>query len=160
MQIADKAVVSMHYTLKDDNGAVIDSSEGREPLLYMQGMGNLIPGLEKQLEGKAQGDKVEATVPPEEAYGVRREELMQQVPKEHFPPDAELQVGMQFHIQMEQGPVMATVAEILEEAAVLDMNHPLADKTLYFDVEIVEVREATEEELSHGHAHGAGGHHH
>lgn len=150
----------MHYTLKDDEGQVLDSSEGRDPLVFMQGVGNLIPGLEKQLEGKAKGDKVQATVPPEEAYGVRQPELQQTVPNEHFPPEVNPEVGMQFNVQMEQGAVIATVIEVGENESKLDMNHPLADKTLHFDVEITDVREATEDEIAHGHVHGPGGHQH
>lgn len=160
MTIEMHSVVSMHYTLKDDEGIVLDSSEGREPLVYLQGAGNIIPGLEKQLEGKTTGDKVQATVGPEEGYGTRQQELIQQVPKDQFPKDEPLAVGMQFSLQMDHGPMIATITEVAEEHATIDMNHPLADKTLHFDVEIVEVRVANPDEKAHGHVHGPGGHQH
>ncbi len=150
----------MHYTVKNSDGDVIDSSEGRDPLLYMQGHRNIIPGLENALEGKAIGDKVEATIAPAEAYGEVIEELIQDVPRSAFEGVDKLEVGMNFQAQSEQGPVNVVIKEVSEEKVTVDGNHPLAGQTLNFNVEVVEVRDATEEELSHGHAHGAGGHQH
>lgn len=162
MNVSANKVVHMHYTLKSTQGEVIDSSEGREPLAYIQGIGNIIPGLEKQLEGKAVGDKVAAVVAPEEAYGVKQDALVQVVPKAGFQGEADevLKEGMQVQVQTNQGPQIATVTKIAGDDVTLDMNHPLAGETLHFDVEIVEVREATSDELDHGHVHGPGGHQH
>ncbi|WP_144395491.1 peptidylprolyl isomerase [Pleionea sediminis] len=160
MNITKDKVVSMHYTVKNSDGDVIDSSEGRDPLLYMQGHRNIIPGLENALEGKAIGDKVEATIAPAEAYGEVIEELIQDVPRSAFEGVDKLEVGMNFQAQSEQGPVNVVIKEVSEEKVTVDGNHPLAGQTLNFNVEVVEVRDATEEELSHGHAHGAGGHQH
>lgn len=162
MTISEKKVVQMHYTLKSTQGEVLDSSAGREPLAYIQGIGNIIPGLEKQLEGKVVGDKVQAVVAPEEAYGEKQDALVQVVPKAGFQGDADevLQEGMQVQVQTNQGAQIATVTKIAGDDVTLDLNHPLAGETLHFDVEIVEVRDATSEELDHGHVHGPGGHQH
>ncbi|MCA9407833.1 MAG: peptidylprolyl isomerase [Candidatus Omnitrophica bacterium] len=160
MKIENNKVVSIHYTLKNDQGEVLDTSNGNNPLGYIQGIGNIIPGLEKALEGKIVGDKVNAVIPPEEAYGKKDERLIQPVPISQFPKKEEVQVGVQFQMQSPQGVRIATVAKVEGENVVLDLNHPLADVTLHFDVEIVEVRDATEEELSHGHVHGPHGHEH
>lgn len=160
MNITKDKVVSMHYTVKNTNGDVIDSSEGREPLLYMQGHKNIIPGLENALEGKVVGDKVEASIEPTEAYGEVVEELIQEVPRSAFEGVDKLEVGMNFQAQSEQGPVNVVIKKVDDEMVTVDGNHPLAGQTLNFNVEVVEVRDASEEELSHGHAHGAGGHQH
>ncbi len=160
MNITKDKVVSMHYTVKNTNGDVIDSSEGRDPLLYMQGHKNIIPGLENALEGKAVGDKVEASIEPTEAYGEVVEELIQEVPRSAFEGVDKLEVGMNFQAQSEQGPVNVVIKKVDDEMVTVDGNHPLAGQTLNFNVEVVEVRDASEEELSHGHAHGAGGHQH
>ncbi len=160
MPIAKDSVVSMHYTLKDDAGEVIDSSASGEPLTYMQGQGNIIPGLEKALEGKNVGDKVSVRVPPEEGYGEYSKDLVQQVPRRALKGISNIRVGMQLHAQTEQGPRAVTVTHIQSDMVTIDGNHALAGKALNFDVEITEVRDATEEELSHGHVHGPGGHHH
>ena len=150
----------MHYTLKDEKGVTLDTSDGRDPLAYIQGIGNIIPGLEKEMEGKQVGDKLQAVIAPEEAYGVRQENLMQKVPKSGFQGDEELTLGMQVQVGTQNGTAIATVAAIEGEDVTLDLNHPLADVTLHFDVEVMEIREATKEELDHGHVHGPGGHHH
>ena len=152
----------MHYTLKNDDGDIMDSSEGHEPLAFIQGIGNVIPGLEKHLEGKAKGDKLKATVAPDEAYGERTEEQIAKVPLENFQSegDEKLEVGMQVQVESNQGVTIALVTEIEGNDVTLDLNHPLAGETLHFDVEIMDVRDATQEELDHGHAHGPGGHHH
>jgi FKBP-type peptidyl-prolyl cis-trans isomerase SlyD len=162
MKIQTNCVVSMHYTLKDGNGNVLDSSANREPLAFIQGIGALIPGLEIQLEGLAKGDKINAEVAPNDAYGEVREDMFHVVPKSGFQGEGDEQLveGIQVQLHTEQGPMIATVAKIEGEEVTLDLNHPLAGQTLFFDVEIMDVREATEDELDHGHVHGPGGHHH
>ncbi|MCB0506104.1 MAG: peptidylprolyl isomerase [Cyclobacteriaceae bacterium] len=160
MVIAQNRVVTMHYTLKDEQGETIDSSQGHEPLAYIQGIGNIIPGLEDALEGKTKGDKLEVTIAPEDGYGERQENMVQKVAKSGFQGDEELVVGMQVQVETKNGPAIAMVSEIEGEDVTLDLNHPLAGVTLNFDVEVMDVREATDEELDHGHVHGPGGHHH
>lgn len=156
MEIGNGSVVSMHYTLTDDDGNVLDSSAGREPLDYMQGVGNIIPGLEKQMEGKAIGDKFTAVITPEEGYGVRNDNLVQAIPMSNFQDAGQVQLGVQFQVQTQQGVRIATVTKIVDDSVTLDMNHPLADKTLHFDVEVMAIREATAEEKEHGHVHTPG----
>ena len=153
MQIAKDKVVAIDYTLKDDDGSVLDTSEGKEPLAYLHGSGNIIPGLEKALEGKGQGDEVNVQVPPEEAYGERRDDLQQVVPRSLFQGVDELQVGMQFQAQSEGGEQIVTIAAIDGDDITVDANHPMAGVPLNFEVKVVEVREATDEEKEHGHAH-------
>jgi FKBP-type peptidyl-prolyl cis-trans isomerase SlyD len=160
MNIADESVVSMHYTLKDDKGEVIDSSDGSEPLTYLQGAGNIIPGLEEALAGKKKGDKLHVTIPPEKGYGERDERLVQAIPKNQFQDADRVKAGMQFQIRSQGGPMVLTVVEVKDSEVVVDGNSALAGQTLHFDVEITDVRAATEEELAHGHVHGPGGHHH
>jgi len=160
MQIAKDAVVHIHYTLKNDAGEVLDSSSGAEPLAFLQGHGNLIAGLENALEGKRVGDKLNVSIPADQGYGVRDEALVQDVPRSAFEGIPKIEVGMQFHADSNHGPRMVTVMKVSKDTITVDGNHPLADQTLHFAVEIVEVRAATHEELSHGHVHGAGGHHH
>ncbi len=161
MQIAKHAVVSMHYTLKNDQGQVMDSSADREPLTYMHGANNIIPGLEAALDGKIQGNNVVVRVAPENAYGVRNPALMQRVPKSSFQGVPDIKPGMQFRAQGPQGQVqVVTVTAIEGDSVTIDGNHPLAGIPLNFEVSIVGVRAATEEEISHGHVHGAGGHEH
>jgi FKBP-type peptidyl-prolyl cis-trans isomerase SlyD len=160
MEIAEDKVVLIHYTLKDDAGTVIDSSSGGEPLAYIHGQGNIIPGLESALEGKKAGDKLEVSVAPADGYGVHDERLIQRVPRRSF-GGANPQPGMQFHAQSSDGQTrVVTVTQIVGDMVTVDGNHPLAGQNLHFSVEIAEVRDATEEELEHGHVHGAGGHHH
>jgi len=160
MKIESNKVVQMHYHLTDEDKNVLDSSKGRDPLAYIHGVGNIIPGLEKQLTGKSVGDKVEAIVAPAEGYGERDENLMQVVPKSGFQGDEELQEGMRVQVGTEHGPAIASVAKIDGDDVTLDINHPLAGVTLHFDVEIMDVRDATQDELEHGHVHGPGGHEH
>jgi len=161
MNVAQDKVVLIHYTLKNDAGAVIDSSSGGDPLAYIHGQGNIIPGLEKALAGKQQGDKLSVKVEPAEGYGVRDASLVQQVPRRSFGGVANIQPGMQFHAQTSQGHTrVVTVTAIKGDMVTVDGNHPLAGENLNFDVEIAEVRDATEEEIAHGHVHGPGGHHH
>lgn len=160
MQIAKEKVVAIHYTLKDNNGEVLDSSEGNDPLYYLHGFGNLIQGLEDELEGKAQGDKLSVSIPPEKAYGVRNEENMLQVKKDQFEGVDNIQLGMQVQTQTEQGVQSYIVSKVFGDTVILDGNHPLAGETLNFNVEVMEIRDASKEELQHGHVHGPGGHHH
>lgn len=160
MQISANKVVSIHYTLKNDAGEVLDSSSGREPLSYLQGGGNIVPGLEKALEGKSTGEKVNVSVVPEEGYGPRHDGLMQEVPRDAFQGVEDIKPGMQFHAQGPQGPLVVTVVEAGDDTVKVDGNHPLAGETLHFDVEVTDVREATDEEKEHGHVHGPGGHEH
>jgi len=160
VEITADRVVTIHYTLKDDKGEVIDSSSGGEPLAYIQGHGNLVAGLEKALEGKQDGNAIAVVVPPSEGYGERNESLIQRVPKRALQGSGEIKKGMQFQARTEDGMRLFTVTAVMGDMVTLDGNHPLADQTLHFDVEVVSVREATAEELEHGHVHGAGGHHH
>lgn len=160
MKAAADTVVTMHYTLTDDSGAVLDSSSGGDPLTYLHGHQNIIPGLEKALEGKETGYSGKVTVPPTEGYGEKDPQAMFKAPREHFPPDLELAVGLRVFADGPEGRIALTVVELTDGGAVLDANHPLAGKTLHFDVEITEVRAATEDEIEHGHVHGAGDHHH
>ena len=160
MQIVDNSVASFHYTLTNDAGEVLDSSDGREPLAYLHGAGNIVPGLEREMTGHVAGDKFIVDVDPEHGYGNYIDELVQVVPKGSFDGVADLAVGMQFQAQTEQGAIAVVVTEIEGDEVTVDGNHPLAGEALHFAVEIVDVREASEEEKQHGHVHGAGGHHH
>lgn len=160
MEIAADRVVLIHYTLKGDDGAVIDSSDGGEPLAYIQGHGNLVVGLEKALEGRQEGESIAVSVPPAEGYGRYDAALIQRVPKRSMQGSGEIKKGMQFQARTDDGIRVFTVTAVVGDMVTLDGNHPLADQTLNFDVKVVTVREATAEELEHGHVHGAGGHHH
>lgn len=160
MKVAENKVVVIDYTLTDNDGSVIDSSEGAGPLAYLHGAGNIIPGLEEALVDKEAGDEVKASIEPAKAYGDRHEQLKQEVPSELFSGVDKVEVGMQFQSETEQGPVMVTVVEINDETITVDGNHPLAGVHLNFDVTIREVREPSEEEIEHGHVHGEGGHQH
>lgn len=161
MQIADQKVVTLDYSLKDNEGKLIDSSEGRGDFVYLHGARNIVPGLESALEGKTAGDEVSVSVLPEEGYGERDNELLQTVPKDMFEEGADINVGMQFHAQSPEGEMMiVTVVELEGEEVIVDGNHPLAGVPLNFDVKVVDIRDASAEELEHGHAHGADGEHH
>ena len=160
MVIEKNKAVTIHYTLKDKEGQVIDSSEGKTPLSYIQGIGNIVVGLEKQLDGKKEGDKLDAKVSPEEGYGLKKDELIRTLPKDQFSDLGDLSIGLNFYIESPQGPVPATIIEITDETISFDMNHSLAGQTLYFSVEVISIREASDEELEHGHVHGPGGHEH
>ncbi len=157
--IANNHVVSFHYTLTNAEGEKLDQSQG-EPLVYLHGAGNIIPGLEKALLGKTVGEKFTVTVPAAEGYGEYNVDLVQEVPAKMFQGVENIQPGMQFQAQTEDGIQIVTVKAVEGENVVVDANFPLAGQDLTFDVEIVEIREATQEELDHGHVHGAGGHHH
>jgi FKBP-type peptidyl-prolyl cis-trans isomerase SlyD len=160
MQIGKHNVVTIHYTLKDDSGNMMESSQGGAPMAYLHGANNIIPGLEAALEGKAIGDDVSVRIPPEEAYGVRDDSKTQAVPREMF-GEQEVNVGAQFHAQSpDGGHITVTVVEVADNEVTVDANHPLAGMHLNFDVTVVEVRDATPEELEHGHVHGPEGHDH
>lgn len=154
MNIEGKCVVSIHYKLTNDNGEEIDSSAGGDPLTYLHGANNIVPGLEAALDGKSTGDAVQVVIKPEDAYGEVNPALVQNVPLSAFEGVAEVKPGMQFQAQGPQGQVqLITVMEVGEEEVTVDANHPLAGQNLHFDVSVEDVREATEEEIAHGHAH-------
>lgn len=159
MQISNEKVAAIHYTLRDNTGKVLDSSEGRDPLYYLHGFGNLIPGMEAGLEGKIVGDKFSVVINPEDGYGVRNDEAIQQVPISAFGGN-DVRVGMQFRAGNEQHQYIVTVTAIENDMVTVDGNHPLAGVELHFDVEVMEVREASAEEIAHGHVHGPHGHQH
>lgn len=159
MQIADQKAVTIAYTLKNDEGTIIDTSEGGTPLTYLHGADNIVPGLEKALEGKQPGDVVKVVVPAAEGYGLRDEKQIRKVPLRKL-PEGKPRVGMRFRVQTpDGGAIAALVTAIQGDYATVDANHPLAGMTLHFDVTVVEVRDATPDELTHGHVHGPGGHH-
>jgi len=160
MQIADRTVASFNYTLTNDAGEVLDSSSGREPLTYLHGGGNIVAGLEKAMTGKKVGDKFNVDVSPEEGYGVHNPGLVQEVPRDAFRGVNDLQTGMQFQAESDRGPMSVVITAIDGDKVTVDGNHPLAGAALHFAIEITEVREASVEEVLHGHVHGAGGHHH
>jgi len=154
MQITQNTVASIEYTLKDNDGQVLDTSEGREPLTYLHGSGNLVPGLEAALEGNGEGDSVSVTVEPAEGFGDRDENLIQQVPKTAFEGVDSIEAGMRFQASDENGQGrIVTVTEVADDQVTVDANHPLAGVPLNFDVNVVEVRAASEEEIEHGHVH-------
>ncbi|EKR72937.1 FKBP-type peptidyl-prolyl cis-trans isomerase [Leptospira noguchii] len=151
-------VVTFHYTLHDTEGNLIDSSEGKAPLSYLEGVGNIISGLEEEIKKMETGEKRKINVSAENAYGSKDPDLIFDVPKSQFPPNEDLQVGMMF--QTDEPDKVFTITELQEESVIVDGNHPLAGVDLVFDVELTGIREATQEEISHGHVHGEGGHHH
>lgn len=153
MEVSEKKVITIHYKGTLADGTVFDTSEGKEPLEFIYGIGMIIPGLEEGLEGLKEGDKKTVEVPADKAYGKRQEEAMQEVPKSQFPEDIELKEGLQLAAQGPQGTIPVTVLEVGEENVKVDFNHPLAGKDLTFDVEVLGIREATKEELDHGHTH-------
>ncbi len=153
MRIAKNTVVAIDYTLTDDEGRTVDSSEGREPRSSLHGSGGIIPGLERELEGKAVGDQLQVTVAPADAYGERNESLRQNLPRDQFGGIAELSVGMQFRVDSDNGPMVITIVEVAEEVVTIDANHPLAGVNLNFDVTVREIRDATADEIEHGHVH-------
>ncbi len=159
--VADGKIIAIHFSLTLDSGETVDSSAGRDPLLYLHGNGNIVGGLEAGLAGLAVGAKTKVKVTAKEGYGPHQEEGVQEVPREAFPDDVELEPGMQFQTQDEAGNVAAAwVKEVSDTQVTVDFNHPLAGQNLNFEVEIVEVRDATAEETEHGHPHGVGGHEH
>jgi FKBP-type peptidyl-prolyl cis-trans isomerase SlyD len=160
MRIESNSVVTLHYTLKDNDGNIIDQSDDGS-FLYLHGAMNIIPGLENALTGKSAGDEVSVKVSPEEGYGVKDPERIQEVPKEMFENSDEIAVGTQFHAQSpDGGAIVVTVTGVKEDVVVIDGNHALAGVDLNFDVKVIDVRQASEEEMAHGHVHGPHGHHH
>ncbi len=164
MQIDNNKVVSFHYRLADENGQEIEHSYDADPILFMQGHKSIVAGLEKAMEGKAAGDKFSATILPAEAYGERQEDSQQRIPIKHLHAEKKSKIkykpGMVVSVETEEGPRQVTITKVGKFNVDVDSNHPLAGRTLVFDVEVVDVREATKDELSHGHAHGVGGHNH
>jgi FKBP-type peptidyl-prolyl cis-trans isomerase SlyD len=161
MQIAKHKVATIDYTLTNPNGDVLDTSKGGQPLTYMHGVGGIIPGLESALEGKSKGEQISVTVPPDQAYGHRNDQLVQDVPRKMFQGVTDIREGMQFRAQGPQGQQqVVTVVGVQPDTIRIDANHPLAGVTLKFDVNVVDVRDATQDEIAHGHVHGPGGHAH
>ncbi|HET6538992.1 MAG TPA: peptidylprolyl isomerase [Chryseolinea sp.] len=156
MEITKNKVAGIHYTLRDNTGSIIDTSDGREPLYYLHGAGNLIIGMEEGLEGKTIGDKFQLKISPAKGYGEKDPSMTQKVPRSAF-GNQEVKQGMKF--QTDRGAVV-TVTDVGLDSVTVDANHPLAGVELNFAVEVMEVRNATQEELDHGHVHGPGGHHH
>ncbi len=158
MKITDNCVVTMHYTLTDDEGQTIDSSQGGEPLPYLHGGNNIVTGLENALTDQEAGAKLNVAVQPEDGYGPLVPEAIQTIPLDAFGDAEDIQPGMQFQAQGPEGQVQViTIKEVTEEGILVDGNHPLAGKVLNFEVEVMEVREATAEELDHGHPHAGDG---
>lgn len=161
MQIKKHSVVTMDYTLRDDNETIIDSSGDSGPFPYIHGVGGIIPGLEAEMEGKTVGDEIKVRISPDQGYGERDEALLQSVPRKNFEGVEDISVGMQFQTPMEDGSQqVVTVVIVDDEQVTVDANHPLAGVPLNFEVKVVEIRDATKEELEHGHVHGPGGHEH
>jgi len=156
MQITENKVIAIDYKLTDDQGELIDQSEASDPLYYLHGAGQIIPGLEEELEGKSQGDSFTVTIDAENAYGTREEELVRSIPKDMFEDAEMLEVGLQFELEDDEGVYLFTITEVNEDDVVADGNHDLAGMRLTFEVKVGEVRDATEEELEHGHAHYPG----
>ncbi|RXR07167.1 FKBP-type peptidyl-prolyl cis-trans isomerase [Pseudoxanthomonas composti] len=154
MEIAPGVVATIHYTLTDDDGTVIDQSSPQRPLSYLHGAGNIVPGLEQALEGKRSGDHLTAQVGPELGYGPRIEQLVQQVPRQSFPDADTVSVGMQFEARTQQGPLIVTVTHIGDDSVTVDGNHPLAGQTLNFEVNVADVRAATLQEANDGQVDG------
>ena len=161
MTIAEHKVVTIHYKVVDcDSDEVIDSSENGEPMTYLHGARNIIPGLEQALEGKAVGDELEVTVEPADAYGEHHADRVQQVPMAAFQGMEKVEPGMAVTAQTDQGPINLVITDVSEDEVTVDANHPLAGKSLKFNVSVEDVRDASEEEVAHGHVHGPGGHDH
>lgn len=159
MQVTKNKVVAVEYILTDDENQVLDQTESGEPLEYLHGIGNLIPGLESQLEDKSIDDQFKISIPPADAYGERDEKLKQSIPRDRFEEPDHLEVGMQFQTPPEEGSQEFTIVDIDNNSIIVDGNHELAGMTLHFDITIKNVRDATEDEIAHGHAHSDGCHH-
>lgn len=160
LKIEKDNVVRFHYELKDESGNLVESSRERDPLLILQGRGNVVPGVDEALPGKAAGDRFEIDVAPEKAYGLYRKNQRQRVSKKYFRDGKRLKPGDQALLQMQSGARTVTVVKVGASVVDVDLNHPLAGQTVHFDIEVLEVREAEAEELAHGHSHGDGGHQH
>ena len=157
MKIEKGKAATFHYSLTNDAGDTIDSTHGQQPMGYLHGHSNLMPGLENALTDKEQGEKFKVSLQPEEAFGPHREDQVQQVPKDQFDNPDGLAPGVHLQVTSPQGSQIVTVVSVTETAVTVDFNHPLAGKTLHFDIEVLEVRDATAEELEHGHLHGPEG---
>ena len=157
MLVADKKVVSFHYTLHNEQGEQLESSHDRQPMSYLHGARNIIPGLEQAMAGKAAGETFQVTLTPDLAYGERDAARVQRIPAKHFGNARRLQPGQRISINTRNGPMPASVVKVGRFNVDVDTNHPLAGQTLVFDVEVTDVRDATPEEIAHGHAHGPGG---
>ncbi|MEP4486130.1 FKBP-type peptidyl-prolyl cis-trans isomerase [Marinobacter alexandrii] len=160
MNIGRDTIATFHYSLKDDSGVELESSQDAQPTAYLHGANNIIGGLEEALEGHVAGDSVSVTLEPEKAYGLRRPEQLQKVPVKHLVFKGKLRPGMSVHLNTSEGRRPVSVTKVGRHSAEIDTNHPLAGKTLHFAIDILDVRQATAEEISHGHAHGPGGHSH
>ena len=157
MIIKQDSVVTFHYTLRDDTGEVIDSSISTGPFAYLHGHGNLVPGLERELEGKSAGDSLSVKLSPADGYGEYDPRLIQDVPRRAMQGIPDVKVGMRLHAQTGEGVRTVTVTAVTDDTVTIDGNHPLAGKNLSFDIDVIDVRDATQEELSHGHVHGPDG---
>lgn len=157
MPIEDRKVVSFHYTLKNEAGEDMESSRDRDPMVYLHGYRNIVPGLENAMKGRDVGDTFEVTVPPSEAYGEHNPNSIQRISAKHFPNIKRLSPGQMVSLQTKQGPIQAVVVKVGRFNVDVDANHPLAGRTLTFDVEITDIRDASKEEIDHGHVHGPGG---
>jgi FKBP-type peptidyl-prolyl cis-trans isomerase SlyD len=160
MMVADKKVVGMEYTLKNTAGEILDSNEGEELLYFIQGEGNIVPGLEKAMAGKSEGDHFEVTVKAAEGYGEYDEERIRRIPRSQAKNLGNVKVGAMLQMRGPHGVEVLKVTHVTEQEIVADANHELAGQDLFFTVHVAEIRDATKEELEHGHAHGPGGHHH
>ena len=162
VRISAGKVVTLHYTLTDSTGAVLDSTDSAEPFTYLHGSNSIVPGLETQLTGQSAGAALKLVVQPEDGYGVYDSEEVESVPRSAFPAEAELEAGTQIQVQDEEDgeESIAWITEVSDEVVCLDFNHPLAGEVLNFEINIISVRDATGDEITHGHAHGPGGHHH
>ncbi len=160
MSITKDKVVQFHYTLKNDQGEQMESTAGNDPMAYLHGHGNIIPGLESALEGKNPGDKFSVTIAPKDGYGERTEGPLQRIPLKHLQGARKWKPGMMAFVETDKGYRQVTVMKVGKFNADVDTNHPLAGMTLTFDIEVVDLRDASDEEKAHGHAHGVGGHHH
>ena len=160
IKVSDGMVVGLDYTLRVDN-EVVDTSEGRQPIKFIQGQGYIIDGLEKELYGMKAGEDKQVVIPPERGYGTVNEEAILDVPKDEFPEEIPLQKGTELKVQTQEGETMdARITSVAPDSVRLDFNHPLAGKELHFSVKVNDIREATAEEIAHGHVHGQGGHSH
>jgi len=161
MKIEHNTVATFHYDLSDEQGSVIESSRGGDPMAALHGAGNVIPGIETALAGHAVGDRFSTTVPPELGYGERREGLQQRVPKKYFRDANRLKPGMRTVLTTkEDGQRVVSILKVGTSVVDVDLNHPMAGRTLVFDIEVIEVRAASAEEIAHGHAHAPGAHAH
>ena len=160
MKITKDSVVQFHYTITDDKGEQLDTSRTGDPMAYLHGHDNMIVGVETALEGREKGENFQVTVAPKDGYGERQEDAIQRVPTKHLMGAKKWSPGMVAIVQTEQGQRQVTVIKVGRFMVTVDLNPPLAGKTLNFDIDVVDVREATQEEIEHGHAHGVGGHNH